>query len=74
MFFRVLLLKNFFENVNFENYLVFLNLLILVIFFLNLNIKIGFSLLCIKCVMILGFRIKVLWINFENSIINLFFR
>lgn len=42
--------------------------------FLNLNIKFGFSLLCIKCVMILGFRIKVLWINFEYSIIKLFFR
>lgn len=32
----------------------------------------GFRLLCIKCVMILGFRIKVLWINFEYSLIKLF--
>lgn len=45
----------------------FLYLSTLAIFFSNPNIKMGFRLSCIKCVMILGFRIKALRINFEYS-------
>lgn len=67
MFFRVSLLKNLFWKCQPWKLSVFFNLSTLAIFFSNPNIKIGFSLSCIKCVMILGFRIKALRINFEYS-------